>query len=318
MRKQIQQGHSFNPEEIIFAATDKCNLKCSHCYVKRNNFLLCAEDSINFLKSSSNISKIGFSGGEPFLNISYMEEIIKFASQNDFLFDRIMTNGDWWKDEDELEASLKRIYDAGFDGTFGLSFDSYHNQNIDRLCCFCEKAVGIWNNPSVIEIQFVMNEQKSDLILLKDLADTLNCPLKKVFFNKKTGGTYLLEKEDVFIKVQITPLCFSCDNPKAWQDKKWFKEDFCEGPGQILYVHPNGNIAPCCGFANECEKLIIGNIKQDFETVMKNAADNKMIDICYNSGLLNFLKEKQKQGMKFQGKTSDNCTFCEYVAKNLV
>lgn len=315
MNKNIE--HGFDPEEIIFAVTDKCNLHCKHCYVKRNNLSLKSDVAISFLKTCKNISKIGFSGGEPFLNTLYMEEIIQFAVKNDFTFDKIMTNGDWWKTEDELCSTLEKIYNAGFDGKFGLSYDSYHNQKPERIATFCNNVFRIWKDNFIIEIQFVMNNKKDDFELIEKLAKAMNCKSKKISFDKTKGGTMTLQNENLFIPIYITPLSVQSDNPQAWKDKKWFKEDYCEGPGQLFYVHPNGDIAPCCGFANESEKLIIGNINQTYDIVMKQASENKLVNICYNEGLLSYMKEMKKEGCKFRGKTSDNCCFCEYLAKKI-
>ena len=41
---------------------------------------------------------------------------------------------------------------------------------------------------------------------------------------------------------------YQANDPRAFKDSKWFEDDFCEGPGQILFVHATGDIAPCCGF----------------------------------------------------------------------
>ena len=39
-------------------------------------------------------------------------------------------------------------------------------------------------------------------------------------------------------------------------DGEWFKEDYCEGPGQALIVTPKGEVKPCCGFASDLDQLI--------------------------------------------------------------
>jgi hypothetical protein len=108
---------------------------------------------------------------------------------------------------------------------------------------------------------------------------------------------------------------YTSDDERSWQDKKWFKEDFCSGPGQILYVHSDGRIAPCCGFANENEKLIIGNINQTFNEVINQAKQNEMIKLCYLDGLSSKIKELKKQKLLPKGKTKDNCTFCDFICK---
>ena len=75
----MKKGNGFNPTEIIFAATQNCNLHCRHCFVSREPQKLSSEDAIRFMKSAKNsqIYKIGFSGGEPFLHLSFMTDVIK-------------------------------------------------------------------------------------------------------------------------------------------------------------------------------------------------------------------------------------------------
>lgn len=279
----------FEPNEIIFAVTDECNLHCKHCFVKRNHQKLDIELSKKFLISCKNkIQKVGFSGGEPFLYVDFLVEIIKTTIECDLLFDQIMTNGDWWKNEDELSSTLQKIYDVGFDGKIGLSWDSFHGQNPKKMETFINKVVNIFGENS-LNIQTVISsvsKEKNDYI---DFSKFPNIPI-----------FYL-------------PQTYLSQNQSAWNSKKWFKEDFCAGPGNIFYVHPNGKIAPCCGFANENEKLIIGTINDDFEQIMKNASKNEMIDICFNKGLSKYRKELKKQKIKFKGKCGDNCSFCDFI-----
>ena len=93
----------------------------------------------------------------------------------------------------------------------------------------------------------------------------------------------------------------------------------------ILYVHTDGKIAPCCGYANENSALIIGTIDDDYETLVKNAESNQMTQICFVQGLENWRKtelKKQKKSatenatIKFREKTLSACTLCDFVCKN--
>lgn len=282
----------FNPTEIIFSATTACNLHCSHCFVNRDSKKLSPETCIAFLNSAinsaSSIDRIGFSGGEPFLYFDFILSLTEAALKLDLMFDQIMTNGDWWKNEEELRNTLQQLYDAGYDGKIGLSWDSFHGQNEERMIIFIKTVQEIFGDDS-INIQRVSSE-------LSDFPTPSDIP------------------------VYILPQSFPSDDSHAWQAKKWFKDDYCEGPGQILYVHADGNIAPCCGFANENKELFIGNIKQDFPTVMQQASENKMIKICYEKGLGKYKKELKKQlkrkGQKFPGKCNDICSFCDFVCRN--
>ena len=126
---KMKNQREFLPYEIIFSVTDFCNLKCKHCYIQKNNKILDVSaakkflDTINECKTESEITHIGFSGGEPFLFPDVIEQIVKKSIEKDLLFDCIMTNGLWWKSLEELKTVLQKIYDAGFDGKIGISID---------------------------------------------------------------------------------------------------------------------------------------------------------------------------------------------------
>lgn len=286
----------FNPSEIIFATTQACNLHCPHCFVSRNPKKLDSKTAITFLESckGTDIYKIGFSGGEPFLNLDFMLQIISWAYKNEFCFDQIMTNGDWWKTEEELKETLKKIFDAGYDGKIGLSYDSFHNQDFDRIKIFCRTVNEVFGEEN-LNIQTVIDGSLSE-----DESEVWEKRLEEL--SKQYSA-------DIF----IMPQTFQAKDQRAWQSKKWFKEDYCEGPGQILFVHASGDIAPCCGFANENPALFIGKITDSFETIMKNAAENRMVKICYEEGLLKKAKELSKKKGCVPGKTGDICSFCEFL-----
>lgn len=282
----------FKPTEIIFSSTTACNLHCEHCFVSRGQQKLSIEDAKTFILSCKNapdshIDKIGFSGGEPFLYFEFLIEITKFTVAQDLMFDQIMTNGDWWQTEDDLNKTLQDLYNAGYDGKIGLSWDSFHGQKIERMHTFIAAVQNIFGQDS-INIQTVISNNKG--------AESL--PLVSA--------------------VPIYKLCqtFPSEDSRAWKAHRWFKEDYCQGPGNIFYIHADGNIAPCCGFANENPALFIGKITDTYQTVMKNAQEKPLITICFDSGLEKYRKQLKKQGQKFSGKTRDICTFCDFVCKN--
>ncbi len=287
----------FFPTEIIFSPTNSCNLHCEHCFVERNSQNLQIQSAKNFIQSCldydektletekcGKIEKIGFTGGEPFLYLEFLCEIIKFSLEKELLFDQIITNGDWWKDENDLLQKLQKLYNSGYDGKIAISYDIFHGQNKERIEFFIKTVQNLFGENSV-------NIQTVD--------------------SKKS-----LPKLNTNVEIFHLSQTFPCENENAWKSKHWFKDDFCEGPGQILYVHSNGKIAHCCGFANENQNLFIGDINQSFEEILENAKKNKMINIVYNFGLEKYRKFLKKQKIKFPGKTSDICSFCDFICKN--
>ncbi len=330
MQNVQNQNHKkgFFPTEVIFALTDACNLHCAHCFVPRKARNLNANDAVNFIEDCAKniasdglpyVNKVGFSGGEPFLNLDFLCKVVNAAFNNGMIFDRIMTNAVWWKNKQELEQKLKAVYNAGFDGKIGISFDRFHGQSTKKIADFINEAQKIWQNPEVIEIQSVIDTNVSlseDVKCLKELCSLLNADFYEE--TKQNGtGEMAIENDDVFIRIFRFLPSLQSENPLAWKSKKWFLEDFCKGPGNIFYVHPDGNIAPCCGFSNENKALFIGTIKDSFNDLIKNAKQNALVKICFEKGLSSLIPEVEKK-LPVGAKTSDICTFCDYIAKQFI
>ena len=317
----------FNPDEVIFALTSSCNLRCTHCFTNKTPSNLSANDAVKFLEMCRNfpgntIEKVGFSGGEPFLNVDFLITVIKYALDEGFMFDRIITNGAWWKTQEDLEETLSKIYDAGFDGKIALSWDSYHNQDTEKMILFCMSVIKIFDG-NTLEIQSVAEKNNMDgenfcfEKKLELLSSKVNGTISKKI-NKKTGTGFIsIQGENIFIPIFRTPVTYCASDENAFKSRKWFKDDFCKGPGNILFVHPTGNIAPCCGFANENKALFIGKITDSLETILKNADENKMVRLCYEKGLSKGIKLLKKRNIPIPGKTDDPCTFCDFICREL-
>ena len=259
----------------------------------------------------TSIEKIGFSGGEPFLYLEFLCEITRAGLENDFMFDQIMTNGDWWKGEADLRLTLQKVYDAGYDGKIGLSWDSYHGQSTERMQTF------------IRTVQEIFGEDSINIQTVSEAAGLLLDESKAV--KKSAAADFRLSSLSIATPPLVYHLTrsFPSEDSRAWQNKKWFKEDYCEGPGHIFYVHADGNIAPCCGFANENPALFIGTIDDSFEKLMQNASKNRIVQICYEEGLSHYRRHGLKKLLKEQGKKlptgkcGDICSFCDFVCKSL-
>jgi hypothetical protein len=144
----------FKPEEIIFAPTAQCNLACGHCRVTRIPQELQASTAVSFMEScrGRGVERIGFSGGEPFLRPDFLHEVCQAAVDMEYYFGRLMTNGCWADDSAGYSAALEPLYDAGFDGKFGLSFDSWHGNDAGRAADFLKAVFRIWDRRDIAEI----------------------------------------------------------------------------------------------------------------------------------------------------------------------
>lgn len=284
----------------MFSPTGGCNLTCRHCDVRRSGDLLPIATAEKFLKScaKAGIGKVGFTGGEPFLATDFLVALTKTAVELGFTFDRIMTNGVWWRDRKMLITALTRLHDAGYDGSICVSFDAFHRQNIRKVAQFIKSAAAIWRRPDIVSIAYVTGAR---------LKST------KTKLDRLTG---LLKDRDICINllpIKLSSIGKAAGLAKIWTGR-WFKDDFCLGPGNALFVLPDGSVKPCCGFANEQQRLTIGNIARNTaQDIIKRANKNPFVYTVYNSGLSGIRKRLERSGFKFPGKTEDLCYFCRYL-----
>jgi MoaA/NifB/PqqE/SkfB family radical SAM enzyme len=321
----------FTPEEVIFAPTAHCNLNCAHCRVTRIPELLDLDASIRFLGdcAASGIDRLGFSGGEPFLRPDFIAGIARAAVDRGMVFDRLMTNGVWHRNPADLRAALTAVEEAGFDGTYGLSVDSWHPQEAEKLIQFIQTAFELRGRRDCVEIVSVRaGDEKAWEAKLAAIVEALGASAAGGAEAAAISDSAWRERGDegedlpgaLFIRIIRFDRSFAtCPDPEAagaWKSEGWFKDDLCAGPGNLFFVHPNGDVAPCCGYANEGPGLILGNIATDtFASLMKNAEASAQVQTCYGTGLGALRKRRVREGHIFPGATLDQCFFCDYAAK---
>ena len=303
----------FSPDEILFSPTTNCNLICPHCDIKRSNDVLSVKVAKKFLIDckKNGINRIGFTGGEPFLSGNFLYSIIKFAVKKGFLFARIITNGVWYKDEGDLNGRLKKLFNSGYDGSICVSVDAYHRQNLKKVVGFIKTAQSIWRRPDLISIVYVTGQDRATESKLQRLAGLLKGRLSGFSSRHphiRTSGIFI--KID---KIVLSPIGKAEKLKDPW-DGKWFKEDYCKGPGNLFFVEPSGEVKPCCGYASELSSLSIGNIKRNTASeIIKNVHKNRIVCAIFDSGLTSVRERLARSGVVFPGKTSNHCFFCHYI-----
>lgn len=337
-------GPGFKPSELIFAPTGRCNLACAHCRVARGAAELSAKEAIAFIDDClagaetglPAVERVGFSGGEPFLRPDFLEAVVAAAVERGLLFDRLMTNGDWWASEGELGRTLGRVADAGFDGVLGLSYDAFHGQDRGRIEAFLKawfEAAGRRDGVEILSVRAEGEggaepgslEDRAWVAELSKLAEALDGELEFAgaeplrIVDEARRRRKPADPDDgagLYIPVLRFPRSYGAGeagSAGAWSAKAWFEDDYCEGPGQLLYVHPDGGVAPCCGFANERPELILGHIRDGYAALVEAAARLPQPRACYELGLGARRAELEAGGVRFPGKAADICFFCDWL-----
>jgi len=304
----------FRPTEALFSPTTDCNLACPHCDIRKSQVLLSKAAAVRFLAQcgDAGIGRVGFTGGEPFLVPDFLYTLSSEALRHGLNFDRIMTNGVWWKSRKELIGVLSRLRGAGYDGSLCVSADAFHRQDAKKVAQFLRSVVSVWRRPDVVSIAYVTGAKvKETGRKLSKLAGLLGCILKDF------GSSHAsIEGCGIFIKllkIELSPVGKASKLKDPW-DGRWFKEDKCRGPGNVLFVLPDGDVKPCCGYAIDSKLLTIGNIRRDSAgSILRDISSNRFVHTIYNSGLSTIRRRMEKDGVKFPGKTTNHCYFCHYI-----
>ena len=317
-----RRTRTFRPNYISFAGTYQCNLTCAHCCVPIEwPDRLDIATALRFLEDAhrAGIGLLGFTGGEPFLYPEFVIALTRRATELGFRFDKIVTNGVWFRDEPHLRAVLTELRDAGFTGKLGLGVDKFHGIRTEDLALFCKTTREVFARDTILSLAYASRDVNAGLEPVRRLAETLDGVLEWSDLLHR----YLIVSADLTMTLNwnhLAPVERAEKLGGAW-DGEWFKEDYCEGPGQALIVNPRGDVKPCCGFASDLDQLTIGNIHTDsVEQVIRNGRKHPYVGKVFKKGLTAIRDDILKSDPKaLPGATSNHCYFCWYVlAKAIV
>jgi pyruvate-formate lyase-activating enzyme len=318
----------FRPTYLSFAGTYQCNLTCPHCCVPIEwTDRLDIGVAVRFLEDARayGIGILGFTGGEPFVYPEFLHTLCRRAAELGFRFDKIMTNGVWFRDEAHLEAVLGELAAAGFTGKLGLSVDKFHGPVTtsplggeggvrgSALAAFCRTARRIFDRDNVVSLSYASRSPDQGLEPVRALAHELDAVVEW----SDVLGRYLLVGPELTMTLNwnhLAPVERAERFHGGW-DGTWFAEDYCEGPGQALIVNPRGEVKPCCGFASDLDQLTIGNIHTDtVARIVRRGRRHPYVGKVFREGLTAIRDEiLARDPNALPGATSNHCYFCWYV-----
>jgi hypothetical protein len=268
---------------------------------------------------SEGIEVLGFTGGEPFLYPEFLVALTRRGAEHAIHFDKVQTNGVWYRDPSHLEDVLSQLRDAGFSGKLGLSVDKFHGKHTAQAATFCRVAKAVFGRDNIVSLSYASRAPNLGLEPVHDLARALD----GIVDWSEWLHRYLLVTPELTIVVNwnhLAPVERAERITGAW-DGKWFEEDYCEGPGQALIVTPKGEVKPCCGFASDLDQLTIGNINTDsVKGIIRKARNDPYVGKVFRLGLTAIRDEiLARDPEALPGATSNHCFFCWYVlTKHLV
>jgi len=311
-----RRTRTFRPNYLSFAGTYQCNLSCPHCCVPIEwPERLDIKVALRFLEDAHayGIGIVGFTGGEPFLYPEFVHTLCRRAAVLGFRFDKIVTNGVWFRDTAHLHAVLRKLARAGFTGKLGLSVDKFHGIQTEALAEFCRVARRVFKRDDILSLSYASRAPHLGLEPVRALAETLGGLVEW----SALLGRFLLVTPDLTMLLNwnhLAPVERAEKLTGAW-DGVWFEEDYCEGPGQALIVNPKGEVKPCCGFASDLDQLTIGNIHTDtVAQIVRQARKHPYVGKVFREGLTAIREEiLARDPGALPGMTSNHCYFCWHV-----
>jgi len=209
---------------------------------------------------------------------------------------------------------LTQLRDTGFSGKQGLSLDKFHGIRTDKLAVFCRVARRIFDRDNLIALNYASSAPDKGLEPIRKLAVVLDAVVEWSSRLRK----YLLVSDDFTMTLSWNHLATveRAENlPGNPWDGEWFKEDYCEGPGQALIVNPKGEVKPCCGFASDLDQLTIGNIYESSAAdVIRAGREHPYVGKVFREGLTAIRAEiLARDPGSLPEATSNHCFFCWYV-----
>lgn len=119
---------------IAISITNECNINCKMCCLSKNKNISLDIDAIsNYIISSKNISSveaIAFTGGEPFLKMNHLKQLISLSNSVNKKT-TVITNGFW---ASNLKSTIEILSEMKMLGlrTIGISYDEFHAKLIPK------------------------------------------------------------------------------------------------------------------------------------------------------------------------------------------
>lgn len=297
------------PIYVVFDITDKCNLKCIHCYSTNQDKELSTNDVFRILDMlyESGVGMIDFGGGEPLMRADIFD-IISYSKKLG-LYTSISTNGLLLD-----SANIKRLKDIKIDHVC-ISLDGVnskmHDQIRNKKGAYNKTIDGIKNCVKLgIETQIssvFMKRNIDDLKEMFNLLESLKVDGWFIYDFVPAGRGKELQKEvldsnqrkDLFnflqniaitSKISLKPYPYSITiNSACGKDSYFYKkygrltEIFkgCLTGRWTCHVSSNGDMHPCYLLPH-----ILGNLKfEEFESIWFNKK-NSVLNELRNRSLL--------------------------------
>ena len=272
---EIIDGCLSAPEMVHLAITNKCNVNCSFCYVKRTGSDMNTEQIMTLIDNLSEMKvfQIAIGGGEPFLRDDLLQ-IIRYCKKKGII-PNITSNGQLLD-----KPVIKEL--AGIVGQVNLSVNECLDSKTDyskKICMLNDEGVRTGVN--------LMVSHKNIGTIEKTIAELVKLPIQNIvilrpkptqniswyYENRLIQDDLSLLKPIIMrypdiIRVDCSLVCLMRDvSPEVLKYKSVFG---CVGGVRFCTIRNNGDVYPC-SFFNGKEYMAGNVLSSDLRDIWKNA-----------------------------------------------
>ncbi len=286
---------------LAFLVTERCNFTCSHCCNDshpRRSAVMDIEDvyrCIDQAKECGNFREIGISGGEPFLFLNELRNIIRYAADKGFSAS-ITSNGYWATSEDKAYTILQDLFDCGL-RSLNISVSPFHLKHTTPL-----------------KLRYALNAS-----LGLGLVTRVNCVCTQTFRIDDARELFKgIDDAVEFVEIPLIPAGRAATSVS--KDELSLLVDVPSGSCARFFtklaITVNGDVFPCCSPGGFTEPLTVGNVKREtISDIIGHMNDNLLIQVLSEVGpafFVPFIKQAYGENALDQHFV-DQCHLCHTI-----
>lgn len=264
--------HAEGPVEIGIMYAHTCNIACRHCGIlssPHNHNRMSLQLAERCIREAAAIvpkpSTIVFTGGEPFLFVNEIEELIALCNELG-LSTRVVTNGFWGQKPAIGRAILHRLRLAGLDA-LNFSADKYHLEFLEPSVL--RNAIALAQEVGYVAIvNFVMNGPGDPV---ETFARLYSIPLDQIRpFREEELAQQSHTRSvppEVYTKINLSHgRLIGLGRAAEYPDEHYLTpiESFnLKGCSEVVnrpVIYPNGDLQACCCAGGKIEAFTVGNL----------------------------------------------------------
>lgn len=285
-----------NPDVLGILLASKCNISCRHCCNDsgpHGGTAISMEDAVAIIDQAAmvpSIREIGLSGGEPFLFIDLLKQIVTYASSRG-LSSAVTSNG-FWGQSKAMPSHLCDLKTRGLNA-LSLSTSIFHQEflPVSRL----QGAVGMALDAG---LEVAVNVVETSAFGALDVSAALAAfdgRYRMVVMPLQHAGRALTDAQP--------------DEYAAPSEETPFGN--CRSHFRKLAIDARGDAYPCCSPGGFTDPLRLGNARElPLSAIVDRAVDSPLLAILEDVGPAFFLPFLRAAGIALPGRFSDQCELC--------